>query len=67
MGDFNTFLPIANGMSRQQFDKDTEVLKNTINEIYLIDILRNLKDHDRVCILFMGLWNIYQNCLYVGS
>lgn len=67
MIDFNTLLSTANGKSRQNFDKNIEVLKNTMNKINLIYILRKLKVHDGVHILFKCFWNIYQNCLYAGS
>ena len=67
MGDFNTVLSITDGISRQEFYKDTEVVKKTINRINLIDIPRKLKVRDGVHILFKCFWNIYQNCPYVRS
>lgn len=67
MGDFNTVLSITDGISRQEFYKDTEVLKKTINRINLIDIPRKLKVRDGVHIPFKCFWNIYQNCPYVRS
>lgn len=63
---FNTLLSIANRMSRQKFEKDIGVLKNTVNIINLNDILRKLKVHDGAHTLFKYLWNICQNYLYAG-
>lgn len=67
LGDLNTFLSTANGISRQKIDKETKGLKNTINKINLVDLLRKLKVRDGVHIVFKCFWDIYQNCLYTGS
>lgn len=48
----NPLLLIAGGMSRQKFDKNIDVQKNTVNIINLNDILRNLQVHDGAHVLF---------------
>ena len=54
VGDFNTPLTSMDRSSRQKINKATEVLKDTIEQLDLIDIFRTLhpKKRNRIYILF---------------
>ena len=43
VGDFNTPLTPMDRFSKQKINKETQVLNDTLDEMYLIDILRTMQ------------------------
>ena len=52
MGDFNTPLTPMDRSSKQEINKETQVLSDTLNEMNLIDIFRTFYPHAEKYIFF---------------
>ena len=62
VGDFNTPLTSRDSFSRHKINKETLALNNTLNQMDLIGIDKELLcESSRVHILFKGTWNILQD------
>ena len=66
VGDFNTPLTSMDRSSRQKINKATEILKDTIEKLDLIDIFSTFKKII-IRILLKYTWNILKNCTYWGT
>ena len=61
IGDFNSPLTSMERCSRQKISKATEILNDTMKQLYLIDIFRTLYQkptHRTIHILFKCTWNV---------
>ena len=59
VGDFNTPFSSMDRSSRQKINKATEIIKDTIEKLYLIDIFRTLHPKKtRIYLLLKCTWNI---------
>ena len=59
VGDFNTPLTSMDRSSRQKINQATEILRETIEKLDLIDIYRTLyPQKTRIYILLKSTWNI---------
>ena len=62
VGDFNTPLTSMDRSSRQKINKATEILKDTIEKLDLINIFRTLHPKKiRIYILLKCTWNLLKN------
>ena len=52
VGDFNTPLTPMNRSSKQEINKETQVLKDTLDEMDLIDIFRTFHPNAEECTFF---------------
>ena len=66
MGDFNTPLTPMDRPSKQKINKETQVLNDTLGELYLIDVFGTFK-HRRTHLLLKCTWNILQGRAHLGS
>ena len=65
VGDFNTSLTPMDKSSKQKINKETQVLKDTLDEMDLIAIFRTF--HPNAEYTFKCTWNILQNRPHPGS
>ena len=66
-GDFNMPLTSMDRSSRQKINKATEILKETIEKLDLIDIFRTLHPKKiRIYILLKCTWNILKDQSHTG-
>ena len=61
VGEFNTPLTTMDRSSRQKINKETQILKDILDEIDLIDIYRT---H---FFFIKGIWNIFQDRSHLVS
>ena len=68
VGDFNTPLTSMDRSSKWKINKATEILKETIEKLDLIDIFRTLHPKkSRIHILLKCSWNILKNRPHIGT
>ena len=68
VGDLNTPLTSMDRSSRQKTNKATEIQKETIEKLDLIDIFRTLHPKKiRIHILLICSWNILKNRPHIGT
>ena len=68
VADLNTPLTSMHRSSRQNTNKATEILKETIEKLDLIDIFRTLHPKKiRIHILLKCTWNILKNQPHIGT
>lgn len=64
-GDFNILFSITDRIYRQKINKETEKLKNTIDQIVLMGIDRTL-NHSKIHIFLKCTQNILMDGLFAG-
>ena len=68
VGDLNTPLTQMDRSSKQNSDKETQVLNDTLDEMDLIDIFRTFHPkYRRIHLLLKCTWNIPQDRPHLGS
>ena len=68
VGDFNTSPSPMDRSSKQKINKETQALKDTIDQIDLIDIYRTFHPkNSRLHFLLKCTWNILQDRSHFGS
>ena len=67
VGDFNTPLTQMDRSSKWKINKETQVLKDTLDEMDLIDIFRTFHPNAEKYTTFSTAWNILQDRPHLGS
>ena len=68
VGDFNTPLSPMDRSSKMKINKETQALKDTLNQIDLIDMYRTFHPkNNRIHFLLKCSWNILQDRSHLGS
>ena len=67
VGDFNTSLTTMDRSTKQKINKETQTLKDTMDQLDLIDIYRTLNPQNNQLHLFLkGTQNLLQNRSHPG-
>ena len=67
VGEFNTPLTPMDRSSKQKINEEAQVIKDTLDEMDLIDIFRTFHPNAKEYTLFSSVWNILQDILHLGS